>query len=171
MLLFLPISVFIITLFQYPFNMTVQTTEEITQVSRAQPARVIKTTKKVDPPIKTEHPQAVYEKKKTIFRVYQIIWYILGLIEVLLAFRVGLKFLAAYPGGFTNMIYSLSDPLAIPFRGILSTPKTAGSILELSTLLAMLVYALIAYGVVKLLQFMKPVTPEEVEEKVDSKSI
>lgn len=150
---------------------TVQTTAEVTEIAHSQPSRIIRTTKQVEPEIRTQHPQAVYAKKKTIFRIYQVIWYILGLIEVVLGFRVALKMLAASPGGFTNMIYTISNPLALPFRGILYTPVTQGSVLELSTLLAMVVYALVAYGIVQLLQFMKPVTPEEVSEKVDSEGL
>jgi hypothetical protein len=51
----------------------------------------------VEPEAKGETPQKVYEKKKTIFRVNQIIWFILGLIEVLLAFRFVLRLLGANP--------------------------------------------------------------------------
>ena len=102
--------------------MAAQTTEEVTEVSNTTPARVIRTTKKVDPEVRTEHPQAVYDKKKTIFRVYQVIWYILGIIEVLLTFRVGLKFMAAAPGGFANLVYSLSNPLALPSKYDPPTP-------------------------------------------------
>jgi hypothetical protein len=116
----------------------------------------------------TEHPQQVYEKKKVIFRTYQIIWYILAVVEVILGFRVALKALGANPlSGFTSLIYTLSDPLALPFRGILKVTLAGNAILEWSTLIAALVYALIAYGIVYLMQLIKPVTPHEVEQKVD----
>lgn len=119
--------------------------------------------------IKTEPPQQVYEKKKVIFRAYQVIWYILGVIEVLLAFRVVLKLLGANPAsGFTSFIYAVSGPFAIPFLGILPTARAAGSVFEWSTLIAMAVYAVIAWGLVKLLQFLNPTTPEEVKQTVDS---
>jgi uncharacterized protein YggT (Ycf19 family) len=130
------------------------------------------TTKVTDgaPPVQNEHPKKVFQKKKAIFRTHQFIWYILGIIEVLLAFRVALKALGANPfSGFTNLIYNLSDPLALPFRGILGvTTTTQGSFLEWSTLIAALVYALIAYGLAELMQFIKPVSKEEVEQKVDN---
>ena len=71
------------------------------------------------PPVQTEHPQKVYEKKKTIFRTYQVIWYILGVIEILLTFRVVLKMLGAnISSPFVSLIYVITDPLAAPFRGI-----------------------------------------------------
>jgi len=131
------------------------------------------TTRKVikEPTIKTGHSQAVYETKKSIFRTYQVVWYFLGVIEVLLGFRIILKIFGADPySGFANFIYSLSSPFALPFFGVLrtSTAPQSVSLIEWSTLIAMAVYWIIAYGIVQLLQFVKPVTPDEVEQTVDS---
>jgi hypothetical protein len=144
------------------------TKEEITTVSKATPVQVTQTTKTVTPPpIQTEHPQKVYEKKKVLFRTYQIIWYILGVIEVLLAFRVVLKMLGANINSpFVSLIYVLSDPLALPFRGIFNVAVSQGSVFEWSTLVAMAVYAVIAWGIIQLMQLLKPTTPQEVERKV-----
>ncbi len=147
----------------------VNTEEQVTTVSSTAPAQVTQTTKTVTPPpVQTEHPQKVFEKKKVIFRTYQVIWYILGVIEIVLAFRIFLRMSGAYPSGFVNLIYFLSAPLAVPFRGILKITDE-GTVIEWSTFVAMLVYLLIAYGLVNLLQFIKPVTPQEVEKEVDSK--
>lgn len=145
--------------------------EEVTTVSHSEPAEVVRTTKTVTPPlVQTEHPQKVYTKKKVIFRTYQVIWYILGFVETLLIFRVLLKMLGANAGsGFVRLIYGFTDPLAVPFRGIFQISFTPdGSVFEWSTLVAMLVYALIAYGIIQLMQLAKPTTPEEVHQKVDN---
>ncbi|MBI2596353.1 YggT family protein [Candidatus Daviesbacteria bacterium] len=143
--------------------------QEVTTVSKSAPVQVTQTTKTITPPpIQTEHPQKVFEKKKIIFRTYQVIWYILGVIEFLLAFRIFLRMSGAYPSGFVNLIYSLSAPLALPFRGIIKTSVDEGPVIEWSTFVAMMVYLLLAYGLVNLLQFIKPVTPDEVNKKVDS---
>src|SRR5256885_11732132 len=118
-------------------------TQEVTAVEH--PTRVVKTTKVVPPSMKTEPPQQVFEKKKVIFRTYQVIWYILAVIEILLAFRVALKALGANPlSGFVSLVYTLSDPLALPFSGILHSTVYTTSIFEWSTLIAALVYAIIA---------------------------
>ncbi len=145
-------------------------TQEVTTVSEASPVQVVQTTKQVTPPIGTEHPQKAFQKKKVIFRTHQIIWYILGIVEVLLAFRMTLKALGANPfSGFTSLIYTLSDPLATPFRGIFGVTATPqGNFFEWSTLIAAVVYALVAYGLVELMQLIKPVSKEEVEQTVDS---
>jgi uncharacterized protein YggT (Ycf19 family) len=116
-----------------------------------------------------EHPQKVYAKKKVIFRAYQVIWYILGLVEALLAFRFILKALGANTGsGFTNFIYILSDPFALPFRGIFPTSVAQTNAIEWSTIVACIVYLIAAFGIVQLFQLIKPTNPQEVAENVDS---
>jgi uncharacterized protein YggT (Ycf19 family) len=125
---------------------------------------------KPDPstPLENQTPQQAYTKKKVIFRTYQIIWYILGVIEVLLAFRFVLRVLGAnQASGFTAFIYALSSPFAYPFRGIVRATQVDSSVWEWSTLIAMIVFAVIAYGLVKLFQLVKPTDPVEVEQTVD----
>lgn len=132
--------------------------------------KVVKTTHMSNAPVTEEeaHPQKAFVKKKTIFRFYQVIWYVLTVVEVLLAFRILLKALGANPlSGFTSFVYALTDPLALPFQGILVSTGNGVQLLEWSTILAGVVYFLVAYGIVALLQFVKPVSQEEVEESVD----
>ena len=147
-----------------------QTREEITTVEKSLPGQVVRKISRVTPSaVQTEHPQKVFEKKKAIFRSYQIIWYILGIIEILLLFRFLLKMIGANPySGFTNLIYTLSNPLALPFIGVVSPMVSGTSVFEWSTAIAALVYLLLAYGIAQLFQFIKPVTPNEVEKEVDS---
>lgn len=119
--------------------------------------------------ILVDSPQKTYQTKKAIFRSYQIIWYILGVIEVILAFRVILKLLGANAfSGFVSFIYAISGPFALPFSGILGTTVSSSSVFEWSTLIAMIVYFIVAYGIVALFQLVKPTNPEEVEQTVDS---
>src|SRR3989338_3207022 len=151
--------------------MTEQDTEvqEVTTVSDPISQQVVRRTKVVKPTVTIDSPQKTYQTKKAIFRSYQIIWYILGVIEVLLAFRVVLKFLGANAfSGFTNFIYALSSPFALPFSGIFGTTESSSLIFEWSTLIAMAVYAVVAYGIVALFQLVKPTNQEEVEQTVDS---
>jgi len=147
-----------------------QTKEEITTVQKTPPGQVVrKVSTVITPSVQTEHPQKVFQKKKVIFRSYQIIWYILGVIEALLVFRFLLKMIGANSySGFTSFIYTLSNPLAVPFVGVVRPMVNGASIFEFSTAIAALVYLLLAYGIVQLFQFIKPVTPNEVEKEVDS---
>ncbi len=112
-----------------------------------------------------------YTRKKNIFRTYQGLWYVLGLVEILLAFRFFLKLTGANPhSGFASFIYGITLPFAGPFLGTFRASQTQGAetagFFEWSTLLAALVYALVVWGIVKLVQFSKPTNPEEVERGV-----
>ncbi len=141
--------------------------EEVTTTQVSEPQQVVRTTKQVAPGVKTEHPQRVFEKKKKIFRVNQVVWYILVFIEVLLIFRAIFKVIGANPSsGFVSLIYSITNVMVVPFQGIVPSAVSGNSIMEWATLIAGVVFALIAWGLVYLLQFIKPVTPVEVEEQV-----
>lgn len=123
-----------------------------------------RTSTQVEPQVQVETPQKVYEKKKTIFRFNKIIWYILGLTEVLLIFRIALKAVGANPSaGFTGLIYSITAPLAVPFSGILGVSITGNSLIEWSTVIAAVVYLCIAWGFVYLMDLIYPITPKDVE--------
>ncbi len=149
-------------------NMDQQTTEEeITTTEVSAPQQVVRTTKQVTPDVRVEHPQKVYDKKRKIFRFNQIIWYILVFFEVLLIFRGIFKAIGANPlSGFVGLIYGFTNIMVTPFQGIISSMVSGNSVLEWATAIAGVVYALIAWGLVYLLQFIKPVTPHEVEEQV-----
>lgn len=119
------------------------------------------------PLVKTEHPQKTYETKKTIFRSWQIIWFILAFVEVLLGFRMTFKAIgASYFSGFVSLIYAVTEPLTIPFSGIIRSSVSGISVIEWSTIIAAIVYALIAWGLVHLINMARPITPEEVEQNV-----
>lgn len=148
--------------------MNTQTIEETT-VSPQTSNQIIRKTKVVIPPTGTGSPQKEYQTKKAIFRAYQVIWFILGIIEVVLAFRFLLKLLGANPqSGFTSFIYAISSPFALPFAGILGITGISEVTLEWSTLIAMVVYAIVAYGIIALFQLVKPTNPEEVQQAVDN---
>lgn len=148
--------------------MNSQTQEEVITVENSVPSQVSrKTTTRVAPEIKEEAPQKVFDKKKKIFRINQIIWYILGFVEVLLAFRIVLKALGANQGsGFTSFIYSITGPLALPFRGILGESIDGNSLIEWSSVFAAVVYLVIASGLVYFLDLVNPVSREEIEAEV-----
>jgi ABC-type Na+ efflux pump permease subunit len=109
-----------------------------------------------------------YSTTKPLYRGTQIVWYILGLIEALLAFRFVLKLLAANPSaGFSSLIYNVSYPFAIPFLSVFRVTKIDGNVFEWTTLLAMLVYLLIAWAIVKLFFMSKTISTPEAAAKLD----
>lgn len=106
---------------------------------------------------------------KPIFRGTQYVWYILGLIEVLLAFRFILKITAANPAaGFSRFIYGVTGFLAQPFLSVFRITRVEGSVFEWTTLLAMLVYWIVAMGIVRLFVMNKTVSTPEAAAKLDN---
>ncbi len=105
---------------------------------------------------------------KPLYRGTQIVWYILGVIEVILALRLVLKLLGANSAaGFTSFVYTISKPLAGPFLNVFGNTKVSGSVFEWTTVLAMLVFWLVAFGIVKLFIMSKSVSTPEAAEKLD----
>lgn len=106
---------------------------------------------------------------KPLYRGTQIVWYILGIVEVLLAFRFVLKLLAANAGaGFTAFIYGVTYVFATPFLTVFrSSQIVAGSIFEWTTVLAMIVYWIVALGIIKLFLMGKTVSTPEAAVKLE----
>lgn len=106
---------------------------------------------------------------KPLYRGTQIVWYIAGLLEAVLAFRFLLKLFGANPAaGFSAFIYGISYPFAAPFLSVFKISSVEGSIFEWTTLLAMLVYWIIAMAVAKLLVMGKTVSTPEAAVKLDN---
>lgn len=82
----------------------------------------------------------------------RVVWFVAGIVLVLLGFRFVLSLLGANTtNGFANLIYSASHPFVSPFFGLFSYRQTFGvSHLEIYTLVAIAVYAIIAWGIAKL---------------------
>ena len=102
----------------------------------------------------------VIKPEQENFTARRVVYYILGVFEILLAFRLVFKLLGANPNsGFVSFIYSVSQVFMVPFTAIFRSAETQGietkAVLEPSTIIAMLVYALIAWGIVKLIVIMK----------------
>lgn len=86
----------------------------------------------------------------------RIIATILGVMGVTLAFRLIFKLLGANPGnGFVSGIYAVTQPFVGIFEGIFSPAPINGAeaagVLEPATLISMVVIAIIAWAVLKLI--------------------
>jgi len=108
---------------------------------------------------------------KPLYHGTQIVWYILGLLDILLAFRFVLKLLDANSAaGFSRFIYTTSYPFAAPFLNVFRATNVQGSVFEWTTILAMLVYALVAWGIVKIFFMSKTVSTPEAATKLDEEN-
>jgi uncharacterized protein YggT (Ycf19 family) len=96
----------------------------------------------------TSDPHAA--RREGTFRVQGGIYLLFGILEGLLAIRFFLALLGANPAaGFTQFIYSITKPFLAPFVGLFGTARFGGSVLDVSPLMAIIVYSLIAWVLVR----------------------
>ncbi|EGW41043.1 YggT family protein [Desulfosporosinus sp. OT] len=107
------------------------------------------------------HEGNVIQTDQGFLKARRIVYYILGVLEVLFTFRLIFKLLGANPKSpFVSLIYSVSQAFLSPFSGIFRSTVSKGieaqSVLEPTTIIAMIVYAVVAWGIVKLIEISKP---------------
>lgn len=85
------------------------------------------------------------------WRAVQVVYLIFGVICGLLFIRLVLKLLGANPtAGFASWTYNVTDFFLAPFRNLLPTIGNTQSQLEMSVVIAILVYALIGFAIGRL---------------------
>ncbi|HEY3230337.1 MAG TPA: hypothetical protein VGJ87_14040 [Roseiflexaceae bacterium] len=117
-----------------------------------------------DQVVRSEHvsvPSAAARRGADVTRTKQVIYFIFGAINVLLVIRFVLLLLGANEvSPFVNLIYGLSRAFVLPFRGIFGAPDLGGSVFEWATLVGIVVYSLVAYGLVRIVELIyAPVRP------------
>lgn len=82
----------------------------------------------------------------------RIVYYITGVIVTFLALRMVLLLLAANQGSpFVDFVYTVSSLFAWPFYGIFNyQPAYGQSVFEISSVVAIVAYSLLAMGIAKL---------------------
>lgn len=84
------------------------------------------------------------EYRQIIYKVTQLIWLFFGILEAMIGFRIFLRLIGANPANwFTAFVYQLTDIFLWPFQTIITNPSVQGFVLEISSLIGMLVYALV----------------------------
>ena len=93
------------------------------------------------------------ERRLWSFQINRIVYTVLGILEILLGLRFVLKLIAANPDtGFSAFIYGVTGPFLAPFNALLGTPTYKGASLEVNTLIAMVVYALIFWVIARVIK-------------------
>lgn len=114
---------------------------------------VIRHEEKVDRNLEQHQNIALQEKKRgiaaanqnsSIARIVNIVYFAFGALEMLLLVRVVLYLLGAnQSSGFGGLVNALSNPFVAVFAGLLQNPALgATAILEITTLIAMLVWGI-----------------------------
>ncbi len=102
------------------------------------------------------------ERRIFTFKATQLVWLLFGVLEALIALRIGLKLIGANPDSpIAGFIYGFTDLFLWPFTGLIGTPAAGGMVLEITSVIAMVVYALIAWALERIiwLIFYRPRGP------------
>ena len=98
--------------------------------------------------------------------ITRVVWFVFGAIDVLIAARFALLLFGANAAaGFVRFIYAVSDVFMAPFVAIFNTQRVSGITFEWSALVAIAVYALIAWGIAALIRAVNPRDHSETVER------
>ena len=95
------------------------------------------------------------EQSRYNFRAAAVVWFVVGVIEIFIAARfLGKLFGASAQSAFVNFIYQVSGPMVAPFTGIFGDTGTRTNTFETASLVALVVYAVIGWGLVVLIRIV-----------------
>jgi len=114
----------------------------------------------------TEH-ESGREQRVATFKVTQLIWLLLGILEAVIALRVIFKLIAVNAANpFAALLYSVTNFFVAPFASCLGAPAAGGMVLEISSIIAMIVYLLIGWALARIVTvlFYRPRGPVSVKQ-------
>jgi uncharacterized protein YggT (Ycf19 family) len=89
------------------------------------------------------------------FRAAAIVGFLVGVVDIFVAARfLGKLFGASSESAFVNFIYQVSSPMVAPFKGIFGNGGSSTNSFETASLVAVIVYAVIGWGLVVLIRIM-----------------
>jgi len=117
--------------------------------------------------VKTTQHEAGQEQRVATFKVTQMIWLLLSVLEAAIGLRVLFKLIGVNPANpFASLLYNLTGLFVAPFASLIGAPAVGGMVLEISSILAMIVYFLIAWGLERIVYvlFYRPRGPVSVSQ-------
>jgi len=96
---------------------------------------------------------AAANQNSAVARIVNIVYFAFGALELALTIRVILHLIGANPGNsFANFIDGVTWPFVAMFSTLVQNPSLGGaSVIEVTTLIAMLVYAVVAWVIGRLI--------------------
>jgi hypothetical protein len=108
----------------------------------------------VSAPAPVEHV-SVTEQGRYNFRAAAVVGFIVGVVDIFIAARFLGKLLgASSQSAFVNFIYQTSSPMVAPFKGIFGNSGSSTNSFETASLVAIVVYAVIGWGLVVLIRII-----------------
>ena len=114
----------------------------------------------------TQHEQGS-KQRATTFKATQLVWLLFGLLEALIALRILFKLIAVNKSNaFAGFVYNITNIFVAPFASLTGAPSAGGMVLEISSFIAMIVYALVGWGLERLIWvlFYRPRGPVSVSQ-------
>ena len=116
----------------------------------------------------TEHEEG-HEQRVATFKFTQLIWLLLGLLESAIALRFVFKLIGVNPANsFATLLYNVTDLFVAPFASLIGAPAAGGMVLEISSIIAMIVYAMIGWALERIVYvlFYRPSGPVSVRQTI-----
>jgi len=102
--------------------------------------------------VQTTQKEPERERRIFTFKATQLVWLLFGILEAMIALRIGLKLIGANAASpIAVFIYGFTSIFLLPFQGLTGTPEAGGMVLEISSIIAMVVYALIGWALERLI--------------------
>lgn len=98
---------------------------------------------------------AITEEGRYNFRAAAAVGFVVGIVDIFIAARfLGKLFGASAQSAFVNFIYQVSSPMVAPFTGIFGNAGSGANSFETASLVAIVVYAVIGWGLVVLIRIV-----------------
>ena len=129
--------------------MTIETERETVRTPENSPVAPASTS--------VEHAEAAaYDpyasRRGAVVKLIDAIYLLFGILEILLLVRFLLKaFAANAQAEFAAFVYNITAPFLVPFAGLFGTPQAGANVLEVHTIVALIVYALVAWVIARVI--------------------
>ena len=108
------------------------------------------------PPVNNA-PESVQNKSKkvdSVEKIIQLIWFVVGFINIILVLRILFLLFNAQSSGFRGFLYNVTAPFAAPFNGIFPTRGQSAAYFDSASLVAIIIYTLAVWGIVTLIRIV-----------------
>jgi hypothetical protein len=117
--------------------------------------------------VRTTQHESGQEQRVATFKATQMIWLLFGLLEAVIALRVVFKLIAVNAANpFATLLYNVTHLFVAPFASLTGAPAAGGMVLEISSIIAMIVYLLIGWALERIVYvlFYRPRGPVSVRQ-------
>jgi len=107
-------------------------------------------------------PGTEQKQRNSPFCTSHLVWVLLGVLETLIAIRIGLGLIGANPDNpVFSLIYGVTYLFLFPITGSINSPVAGSAVFEISALFAMMIYVLIASVIEKVIWLLlyHPIEP------------